>query len=194
MQAQKEMSYHKIQTKHVYLVRGFYCGASSHHGMVPYQSGTEPKITLPTGPKMDITEIRYRNFKSLFEQFKEMVRRDDPGAPDKGMLKLFGDRVGVREAYMSHINTKYKGIGPTTARKIEEAFKLSHGWMDQQHERKARAEQDATAPVHVSAEQAPEPTDADELAFLETAIQLYRNDPIRAQTALLKAMSSKFKS
>jgi hypothetical protein len=159
--------------------------------MVPYQSGTEPKITLPTGPKMDISEIRYRNFKHLFEQFKEVVRRDDPGAPEKGMLKLFGERVGVREAYMSHINTKYKGIGRTTARKIEQAFKLSDGWMDREHEKNERAEQ--AQPAHV-AEETPEPTDADELAFLETAIQLYRNDPIRAQTALLKAMSSKFKT
>jgi hypothetical protein len=191
MQAQKEMSYHKIQTKRVYLVWGFYCSASYHRGMVPYQSGTEPKITLPTGPKMDISEIRYRNFKHLFEQFKEVVRRDDPGAPEKGMLKLFGERVGVREAYMSHINTKYKGIGRTTARKIEQAFKLSDGWMDREHEKNERAEQ--AQPAHVAAEP-PEPTDADELAFLETAIQLYRNDPIRAQTALLKAMSSKFKT
>jgi hypothetical protein len=168
MQAQKEMSYHKIQTKRVYLVWGFYCSASYHRGMVPYQSGTEPKIT-----------------------FKEVVRRDDPGAPEKGMLKLFGERVGVREAYMSHINTKYKGIGRTTARKIEQAFKLSDGWMDREHEKNERAEQ--AQPAHVAAEP-PEPTDADELAFLETAIQLYRNDPIRAQTALLKAMSSKFKT
>lgn len=106
---------------------------------------------------------------------------------------MFGDRVGVREAYMSHINTKYKGIGRTTARKIEQAFKLSEGWMDQQHERKARAEQQAQ-PEHVAPEPTPEPTDADELVFLETAIELYRKDPIRAQTALLKAMSSKFKA
>jgi hypothetical protein len=160
--------------------------------MVPYQSGTETKITLPTGPKMDITEIRYRNFKHPFEQFKEVVRRDDPGAPEKGMLKLFGERVGVREAYMSHINTKYKGIGRTTARKIEQAFKLSEGWMDREHEKKERAEQ--AQPAHVAAEPTPEPTDADELVFLETAIELYRKDPIRAQTALLKAMSSKFKA
>jgi hypothetical protein len=141
---------------------------------------------------MDITEIRYRNFKALFEQFKEVVRRDDPGAPEKGMLKLFGERVGVREAYMSHINTKYKGIGPTTARKIEQGFKLAHGWMDQQHDKKPRAEQQAQ-PEHVSDETV-EPTDADELAFLETAIEVYRKDPLRAQTALLKAMSNKFKS
>ncbi|WP_143749510.1 hypothetical protein [Caballeronia arvi] len=49
------------------------------------------------------------------------------------MLKLFGDRLGVREAYMSHINTKFKNIGPTTARKMEQALKLPHGWMDQVH-------------------------------------------------------------
>ncbi|GJH23700.1 hypothetical protein [Caballeronia novacaledonica] len=91
---------------------------------------------------MDVTQIRYRNFKHLFEQFKEVVRRDDPSAPEMGMLKLFGDRVGVREAYMSHINTKYKGIDTTTARKMKQALKLPHGWMDQQQEQPKAKQQE----------------------------------------------------
>jgi hypothetical protein len=153
-------------------------------------------LTLPTyGQIMDITEIRYANFKQLFEKFKEETRRDDPGAPEKGMLKLFGDRLGIRQAYMSHLNTKYKGIGPTTARQIEQALGLSHGWMDQQHNKK-RTPEPAPAPHAEAAPavEAQDPSDADELAFLETAIQLYRADPISAQSALLRVMSSRFKS
>ncbi|MFM0518035.1 hypothetical protein PQR08_11445 [Caballeronia jiangsuensis] len=91
---------------------------------------------------MDVTEIRYQNFLRLFEQVKDETRRQDPDAPEKGMLKLFGERVGVREAYMSHINTRYKGIGPGSARKIEQAFKLSHGWLDRQHDSPAPANQE----------------------------------------------------
>lgn len=139
---------------------------------------------------MDITEIRYRNFQHLFEQFKEVVRRDDPGAPEKGMLKAFGGRLGIREAYMSHIQTKYKGIGPTTARKIEQALSLPHGWMDQQHDKKPRATHAEPQPALEGAEQE---ADAEELAFLEAAIDVFRRDPVRAQSALIKAMQGKFK-
>jgi hypothetical protein len=144
---------------------------------------------------MDINQIRFANYKYLFEQFKEMTRRDDPGAPEKGMMKLFGERVGVREAYMSHINTGYKNIGPKTARQFEEALKLPSGWMDQQHDKKRQQAE----PVRQSAstdsdEQVTNPADAEELQFLQTAIEFYRNDPVRAQAALLQALSAKFRS
>jgi hypothetical protein len=140
---------------------------------------------------MDISEIRFRNYQHLFERFKETTRQDDPGAPEKGMLKLFGEKLGIRQAYMSHINTRYKNIGPTAARQIEQALGLPHGWMDQAHDKK----QPTRASVEGRPTQepaAPEPTDADELAFLETAIKLYRDNPLRAQTALLQVMSSKY--
>jgi hypothetical protein len=106
------------------------------------------------------------------------------------MLKLFGEKLGIRQAYMSHINTRYKNIGPTAARQIEQALGLPHGWMDQAHDKKqpVRASVEKSAPQDASAE----PTDADELAFLETAIKLYRDNPLRAQTALLQVMSSKY--
>lgn len=139
---------------------------------------------------MDIVQIRFRNFRDLLEQFKETTRKDDPAAPEKGMLKLFGDRVGVREAYMSHINTRYKGIGPATARKIEQALGLSHGWMDQVHNKKSRTsaqEDPAKSAEHL------EPIDSDERTFLEASLTLYRSDPIRAQNMLIEAMSRKFK-
>jgi hypothetical protein len=166
------------------------------HGMVHPIAANNQTLTLPTyGQIMDITEIRYTNFKQLFEKFKEETRRDDPGAPEKGMLKLFGDRLGIRQAYMSHLNTKYKGIGPTTARQIEQALGLSHGWMDQQHNKKRTPE---PAPVsHAESapvDEAPATSDAEELEFLETAIKLYRTDPIAAQGALLRVMASKYKS
>jgi hypothetical protein len=142
---------------------------------------------------MDINSIRFKNFKVLFERFKDEVRRDDPGAPEKGMMKAFGERLGVREAYMSHINTQYKNIGPKTARLMEEALKLPHGWMDQQHEK--RREPEAVAPVQASHSEQPaaiaHPTDADELEFLETAIDFYRRDPLAAQTAILRALRTK---
>jgi hypothetical protein len=139
---------------------------------------------------MDINAIRFANFKALFEQFKDITRRDDPGAPEKGMLKAFGARLGIREAYMSHINTEYKAIGPKTARQIEEALKLPHGWMDQQHDAKRAPE---PAPTQDDADHSAlaNPTDAEELEFLETAIDFYRRDPLAAQSAIMRAMRAK---
>jgi hypothetical protein len=142
---------------------------------------------------MDISEIRFANYKRLFDEFKEETRRTDPGAPEKGMLRLFGDRLGIRQAYMSHLNTRYKNLGPTMARQIEQALGLSHGWMDQQHNKK-RATEPAPAPqVQAAPAEIPETTDADEIEFLENAIMLYRKDPLGAQNALLRVMRSKFK-
>jgi hypothetical protein len=143
---------------------------------------------------MDINSIRFKNFKVLFERFKDEVRRDDPGAPEKGMMKAFGEKLGVREAYMSHINTQYKNIGPKTARLMEEALKLPHGWMDQQHENRREPEPVAPAPAHADGEQSASlanPTDADELEFLETVVDFYRRDPLAAQSAIMRAMRNK---
>jgi hypothetical protein len=138
---------------------------------------------------MDVREIRYSNFQHLFAQFKENTRKDDPGAPEKGMLKLFGERLGIRQAYMSHIHTKYKGIGETTARLIEQALGLPRGWMDQAHDKQPAARVEAQS---TEGSKQVEPTDADELEFLETAIKLYRQDPLRAQSALMRVLASRY--
>jgi hypothetical protein len=159
---------------------------------------------------MDVSEIRYLNFRYLFEQFKTTARDHDPGAPDKGMMKAFGERLGIKQAYMSHINTRYKGIGALTARQMEKALKLPHGWMDQQHdepcdERRdeprrsvaaaasgpASAQASASAPSVIVTESVI--SDANELAFVEAAVQAYRLDPVAAQAALMRLLTAKLR-
>jgi hypothetical protein len=137
---------------------------------------------------MDVSEIRYRNFRYLFEQFKTTARNKDPDAPDKGMMKAFGERLGIKQAYMSHINTRYKGIGTLTARQMEKALKLPHGWMDQQHDEPRRT---VAAPAPVVTESVI--NDADELAFVEAAVQAYRMDPVSAQAALMRLLTAKLR-
>lgn len=82
---------------------------------------------------MDINEIRYKNYKALFEQFKNETWAADPTAPDHGMLRRFAEAIHTSEAYMSHINTQYKPIGSRMARKFEKHLRLSDGYMDREH-------------------------------------------------------------
>lgn len=80
-----------------------------------------------------VKEIRKANFDFLFEQFKERVRQSWPSEPEKGMLKRFAEELGISDAFMSHVKTGRKPIGDKTAKKIEDALRLGHGWMDESH-------------------------------------------------------------
>jgi transcriptional regulator with XRE-family HTH domain len=140
---------------------------------------------------MDVSEIRRRNYEFLYEQFKKAERLEaasasesggapaddspDRAASDHGMLKRFAEKLGISQAYMSHINTGYKPIGARMARKFEEALSLPDGWMDQLHD-----EASTRSP--------------DEEAFIAAALELYRESPTDAQAALLKAFAQKLRS
>ncbi|WP_175969658.1 helix-turn-helix domain-containing protein [Burkholderia sp. BCC0322] len=127
---------------------------------------------------MDISEIRRRNYEFLFERFKEAVRAESGGpeeAPEHGMLKRFAEKIGVSQAYMSHINTGYKPIGARMARKFEHGLSLPDGWMDHVHDE--------------TSTRSPE-----EEAFIAAALELYRESPTDAQAALLKAFAAKLRT
>ncbi len=78
------------------------------------------------------------------------------------MLKLFSERVGLSDRYLSHIKCNRKNIGNNVARTIEESLGLAHGWMDREH----------TQVEHLSND-----GDDAEKMFMETARLLYRTEP-----------------
>jgi hypothetical protein len=111
---------------------------------------------------MDATEIRFKNFSTLFRQFRE----ENSHLPNRGMLKLFAERVELSDRYLSHVKHKRKNIGAAIARQIEKRLKLPHGWMDNPHDK-----------IDASNEQ--------EREFLETALALFRTAPQDAQAAMI---------
>lgn len=120
---------------------------------------------------MDVNEVRLRNYKTLMQQFrnKELER----GEPERGVLNRFGEHVGISPRYLSHINNGRKHVGAETCRRIEQAFRLPHGWMDHDHlgggASNTRAERE----------------------YLELALKLFRESPIEAQGVLLRYMSDR---
>lgn len=124
---------------------------------------------------MDINEIRHANYLSLLEGFKRAVWVDEPNFPEYGMLKRFAERLGISQAYISHINTRRKEIGPKLARKFETQLLLPSGWMDAIH--------DESSPVTLS-----------EQAFVKAVLELYRADPVGAQAAMMDALASKLRT
>lgn len=107
---------------------------------------------------MDNAQIRHQNFMALYKKFRDA----NPGMPERGMLKMFAERIGLSDRYLSHIKCNRKNIGNNVARTIEEALGLAHGWMDREH---------SVAAVSTAG------GDEAEKMFLETAITLYRADP-----------------
>lgn len=115
---------------------------------------------------MDTTEIRFKNFTTLFRQFREM----NSHLPNRGMLKLFAERVELSDRYLSHVKHQRKNIGPAIARQIEKRLKLPHGWMDNPHDGI-----DTT-------------TNEQEREFLATALALFRSAPTEAQAAMIELL------
>ena len=107
---------------------------------------------------LDSAQIRHKNFMNLYQQFRDANRH----LPERGMLKLFAQRVGLSDRYLSHIKCNRKNIGNNVARALVESLGLAHGWMDREH---ARGE-----PIRDDGDDA-------ERMFLETARLLYRAEP-----------------
>jgi len=112
---------------------------------------------------MDNAQIRHKNFQKLFADFIDQ----HPNLPQRGMLKLFAERLGLSDRYLSHIKCKRKNIGSNVARAIEERLKLPHGWMDREHDT-----------LHM-------PTDEKEKLFIETALTLFRAQPHEAREIMI---------
>jgi len=113
-------------------------------------------------------EIRQANYRFLFDQFKKETLQRYPDQPERGMLKLFGERIGVSAKFLSHINTDFKPMGSRTARKIEESLKLEVGWMDMDH---------ISGP----------PSSSKEKQFIKAALDLFRTAPVEAQELMIEA-------
>jgi hypothetical protein len=123
---------------------------------------------------MDINEIRMRNYKLLMQQYRTIEL--DRGEPERGLLNRFGEFTGVSPRYLSHVNNGRKHLGPETCRRIEQAFKLPHGWMDQDHLG------------------SPAPGTRAEREYLELALKLFRESPLEAQSVLLRYMGERMLS
>lgn len=120
---------------------------------------------------MDVNEIRLRNYKVLLAQFRD--RGLDRGEPERGVLNRFGEFSGVSPRYLSHVNNGRKQLGGDVCRRIEEAFRLPHGWMDNDHLG------------------GPGAGTRSEREFLELALKLFRESPVDAQSVLLRYMADR---
>lgn len=116
-----------------------------------------------------VTEIRYENFKTLFELFKTQIWAKWPDEPERGMLRKMANAFGMSEKYLSHVKVGRKPIGHATARHFEAHFGLPVGWMDADH-----------------AGDAPRTKAEDD--FVATALMLYRLAPAAAQKEMLALM------
>jgi len=115
---------------------------------------------------MNSAQIRHSNFIKLFNDFIDR----HPDAPQRGMLKAFAEHLQLSDRYLSHIKCGRKNIGNNVARAIEERLKLPHGWMDREHDAFKL------------------PTDDREKLFLETALSLFRAQPIEARDLMLNLL------
>lgn len=103
---------------------------------------------------MDASHFRAENFARLFREFREA----NAHLPDRGMLKLFAEKVDVSDRYLSHVRCGRRLLGNATSRQIEFKLGKPHGWMDLPH-----GDQD--------------PRDKDEQILMEQVLMLYRNSP-----------------
>lgn len=118
---------------------------------------------------MDSHQYRHDNFMALFAKF----RHENGHLPDRGMLKLFAEKLGMSQAFASQIKCKTKPIGENLARRIEEAMELPHGWMDTPH-KPAKKQVDPNAEF-----------------LVEALMTLYRQAPEEAQKMIIDIVREK---
>lgn len=121
---------------------------------------------------MNSAQIRHKNFQKLFSQFI----KQHADLPQRGMLKLFAQRLTLSERYLSHIKCNRKNIGNNVARVIEEQLKLPHGWMDREHD---------VFPMLV---------DDKERLFVETALTLFRAQPEAAREMMINLLRQRLET
>ncbi|HEX7633723.1 MAG TPA: hypothetical protein VF427_00410 [Noviherbaspirillum sp.] len=121
---------------------------------------------------MDSAKIRHKNFQRLFNEFIDQ----HPNLPQRGMLKLFAERLNMSDRYLSHLKCNRKNIGHNIARAIEERLRLPHGWMDREHDT-----------FHM-------PIDEKEKLFVETALTLFRSQPNEAREIMIDLLRQRLQT
>jgi hypothetical protein len=111
-----------------------------------------------------VDQVRLRNLKFLLEQFKDEIRAQYPEHPERGMLKLFAERVGISVINFRQIMSGHKLAGPNIRDRIEDALNLPRGWLDSDHSQAK--------------------------AFSESVMALYNQAPEATRSAMLKVMSA----
>lgn len=121
---------------------------------------------------MDSARIRHKNFQKLFAEFIDQ----HPHLPQRGMLKLFAERLELSDRYLSHIKCQRKNIGNNVARGIEERLKLPHGWLDREHDRFNP------------------PNNEKEKLFVEMALALFRTQEDDARELMLNLLRERLQA
>lgn len=121
---------------------------------------------------MDSAQIRHKNFQKLYADFIAQHSH----LPQRGMLKLFAERLELSDRYLSHIKCQRKNIGNNVARGIEERLKLPHGWLDREHDRLSP------------------PNNEKEKLFLEMALALFRTQEDDAREMLLDLLRERLQA
>lgn len=121
---------------------------------------------------MDSARIRHKNFQKLFAEFIDQ----HPHLPQRGMLKLFAERLELSGRYLSHIKCQRKNIGNNVARGIEERLKLPHGWLDREHDRFNP------------------PNNEKEKLFVEMALALFRTQEDDAREMMLNLLRERLQA
>lgn len=127
---------------------------------------------------MDSAQIRFKNFQKLFNDFVDQHAH----LPQRGMLKLFAERLGFSDRYLSHIKCNRKNIGHNVARTIEERLRLPHGWMDREHHTPVQTASPSPAAL---------PLDEKERLFIETALMLFRSQPVEARELMIELLRAR---
>jgi hypothetical protein len=119
-----------------------------------------------------VDQVRRRNLKFLLEQFKDEVRSQYPEHPERGMMKMFAERLGISVINFRQIMSGHKLAGPNLRDRVEEALKLPSGWLDTDHSAEFMAKDDAAK------------------KFNETVMALYAQYPEASRDTLLEVMTA----
>jgi hypothetical protein len=116
-----------------------------------------------------VSAVRLHNLMVLRQEFEEQQRRLSRDGSHKGYDKDFSARLGLHPKYFGHIKAGRRNVGNPLARAAEDAFGKPIGWMDMPH-------QAVGAPG------------SEDQSALQTFLDLYRADPPRTRTMLVREM------
>ncbi len=116
---------------------------------------------------MDAAQNRLDNFAKLLNDFREANMH----LPNRGMLKLFAEKVEVSDKYLSHVQCGRRSMGSATARQIEARCGKPQGWMDAHH-----SDMD--------------PQNGEERYLVEQVLTLYRHSPETVKKLILNAIKN----
>jgi transcriptional regulator with XRE-family HTH domain len=114
---------------------------------------------------MDANTNRVANFLALYRELCDANLH----LPQRGMLTLFAEKVGISRVYLSHVKCGRKQIGAAAARKIEAGCGKTVGWLDQSHG-------DA------------DPRDSAERALIQQILSIYRTAPPNVKNRIIDAI------